>query len=55
MKLNLSRKKWDLIIKALSQMEYTEEDYEKESGECDADKAEILAEEIDIEYCKNYK
>ena len=54
MKLKLSKKEWDLIIKALGKMEFTEEDYDKLPADTDAGQAEILAERIDIEFCKHY-
>ena len=54
MKLNLTRKEWDTVIKALSNVRYTEEDYEKDIDDTFAGQSEGLAEKLDIEYCKNY-
>ena len=55
MKMNLTRKEWDLIIKALSKIEFTEEDCDKDIDTTDAGRAEVLAEKIDIEFCNTYK
>ena len=54
MKLSLTRKEWDIIIRALGNVEYTEEDCEKDIEDTFGGQAEVLAEKIDIEYCKNY-
>lgn len=54
MKLSLTRKEWNTIIRALGNVEYTEEDYEKDMEDTFGGQAEMLAEKIDIQYCKNY-
>ena len=54
MRLKLTKKEWDLIIKALGKVEYTEEDYDKLPEDTDAGQAEMLAERIDIEFCRYY-
>lgn len=53
--VELSKEKLDLIIKALSKVEYKEEDFDKEMDGSFAGQCETYAEELDILFTKEFK